>query len=209
MILERLYIPELLRTERLRQDLKMLLRLSHDGVEERMNRQDWPRLHAFTAHIESSVGAKPHLLIAYAWVLYMALFSGGRWMRAKLLAAGASFWDESPHCGGDEKDKCEKDKCGKGSSLSFFHFEGLQDGEDIKQDFKSRLSKAEALLTAEERQDIVREAQDIFRHCVLLVEELDDMMAIQKTTEPMSLPQLLLKHLLPMGMVDLLQGISR
>ena len=37
---------------------------------------------------------KPHVLIAYAWVWYMAIFAGGRWIRGQLDAAGRrEFWE--------------------------------------------------------------------------------------------------------------------
>lgn len=79
----------------------------------------------------------------------------------------------------------------------------------IKHDFKSRLFELEVLLTPEERQGIVREAQVIFMHCTLVVKEFDDIVAARKSTEPTSIPQLLFKHLLPMGMVVLFQGVQK
>lgn len=53
----------------------------------------------FTAHIKKAVKANPHVLLAYAWVLYMALFSGGRYLRASLQTAGGlgdEFWARDP-----------------------------------------------------------------------------------------------------------------
>ncbi|KAA6408675.1 MAG: hypothetical protein FRX48_07757 [Lasallia pustulata] len=203
-ILERLYIPELRRTEGLCQDLAKLLDLPPDQIKGGMSRRGWPRVSEFAAHIEASASAKPHVLVAYAWVMYMALFNGGRWMRSELSAAGDRFWGSPSHTLVDEQDEGGSDAC-----LNFFRFKGSQDGDGIKHDFKARLSEMEVLLKAEERLDIVREAQDIFIHCALLVEELDDAVAGQRTMEPMPLHQLLLKHLLPMGMVDLFQGKPR
>lgn len=203
-ILERLYIPELLRTERLSQDLRSLLDVPPDQLKGGMDRRVPPRLSDFTAHIEASTSTRPHILVAYAWVMYMALFNGGRWMRSELFTAGDKFWGPDSHALADKRDKG-----GWNTTLNFFQFDGSQDGEDIKQEFKIRLSEMEGLLKPEERLDIVREAQDIFIHCAHLVEELDDIVAAQRTTQPMTLPQLLLKHLLPMGMVDLFQGIRR
>jgi heme oxygenase len=43
-------------------------------------------------HIETRVRANPHLLIAYAWTLYLAVFSGGRYIRSNLCDAGEDFW---------------------------------------------------------------------------------------------------------------------
>ena len=125
-------------------------------------------------------------------------------MRSELSAAGDRFWGSPSHAPVDERDERGSD-----ASLNFFTFDGSQDGDGIKHDFKARLSEMEVLLKPEERLDIVHEAQDIFVHCALLVEELDDIVAVQRTREPMPLHQLLLKHLIPMGMVDLFQGKPR
>lgn len=204
MILKRLYIPELLRSERLCQDLMWLLHLPPDQPQKGITNRGWPRVSDFTAYIEASANAKPHVLVAYAWVMYMALFNGGRWMRSELSAAGDAFWSPPSHTLVDQRGKSGVD-----AGLRFFHFDGSYDGEEIKHDFKSRLTEIEVLCTPEERQDIVREAEAIFMHCTLLVEELDDIVAAQKSTKLTSLPQLLLKHLLPMGMVELFQDIRR
>jgi len=91
----------------------------------------------------------PHLLLAYAWVMYMAIFSGGRWIRQQLADAGSDF------------------------ELAFLSFEGDEDGEDIKKGFKIRLARAEMLLTPQERDEVVEEAQRLFEHCIALVHDLD------------------------------------
>ncbi|KIW03456.1 uncharacterized protein PV09_05225 [Verruconis gallopava] len=54
---------------------------------------------AIKAHVDSQVRSKPHLLIAYAWTMYLAVFSGGRYIRSLLCDAGEDFWlgrHESP-----------------------------------------------------------------------------------------------------------------
>ncbi|RDW94926.1 hypothetical protein BP5796_00689 [Coleophoma crateriformis] len=53
------------------------------------------KLAAFIAHTTRSVEKNPHVLLAYGWVLYMAIFSGGRYIRAALQDAGGpdgEFW---------------------------------------------------------------------------------------------------------------------
>ena len=95
-------IPHLSRTEALVEDGAYLTTLlqeiipdhhhhhhHHDADEHSRKR---PRLMTFISHIQTSTTRKPHLLIAYAWIFYMALFSGGRWIRAQLYAAGEDFW---------------------------------------------------------------------------------------------------------------------
>lgn len=92
----------------------------------------------------------------------MAVFSGGRWIRAQLLAAGSDFWGTDNTLLADV-------------GLSFFHFDGNEDGEDIKASFKSRLWAADSILTLEEREDVTQEAKTIFQLCEALVTELDEL----------------------------------
>jgi hypothetical protein len=55
---------------------------------------------------------------------------------------------------------------------AFFHFPGDEDG-DIKRCFKRCFTKAEALLSDQEKDDIVCEAQYIFAFLVELIGEMD------------------------------------
>lgn len=134
-----------------------------------------PELLAFTEHIYKITKEKPHVLVAYAWIMYMAVFSGGRWIRQQLIDAGPAFWGFHT-----ESEQLNFD-LGRDATQGFliFFFEGRQDGEDIKADFKRRLERAEELLTPEERSDIVSEAQIIFEHCISIVEGLDKQLDTQ------------------------------
>jgi hypothetical protein len=117
------------------------------------------------AHIRRSVSKQPHVLLAYAWVLYMALFSGGRFIRATLESAGAhGFWTDG---------RQERTVPVHGP-LDFFHFPTPQDGEDLKHEFKQRLANMGTLLTEGERDDIVKEAICIFESMILVISQLDD-----------------------------------
>lgn len=108
-------------------------------------------MQAFLAHIHEAIAARPHLLIAYTWNLYMALFSGGRHLRSQLRDSGI-FATEA---------------------LSFWSFDGEQDGEDLKMEFKARVAALETLLTPEERAEIVSEGVVIMRCLVEVVRELE------------------------------------
>lgn len=174
------------------------------------------KLAKFIAHTKQSVEKTPHVLVAYAWVLYMALFSGGRYLRASLKAAGGlgkDFWDREPSpvrphiitrdvlelqdpeeeptqtsdvwsariAGrGRAKSRSDGDLPKITPGLLFFEFVGDEDGEDIKREFKKRITEAERLLTPGEKEDIVAEAQEIFSFMLVMVGELD---AIMKTNE--------------------------
>ncbi|KAL5329255.1 hypothetical protein ACEPPN_002765 [Leptodophora sp. 'Broadleaf-Isolate-01'] len=101
-LLAHLHLPGLLRAGRLLSDIRTLtLTPTHLlALQQEAISQSGP-LAEFLQHTKTSVEANPHVLLAYAWVLYMALFSGGRYLRAALKEAGgqgAAFWsrDSSP-----------------------------------------------------------------------------------------------------------------
>ncbi len=140
--------------------------------------------HQYHDHIVTSTTRKPHVLIAYAWVMYMAIFSGGRHIRNELAGAGDAFWrkemvkaTDAPlglhyqrMTDGGEKSNLHDAQFG----YSFLSFDGEADGEDIKADFKQRLACVEDVLSPEERRDVVAEAQQVFRFSILLVREIDE-----------------------------------
>lgn len=132
----------------------------------------------FVAHVRSEVHANPHLLIAYAWTLYMAIFSGGRWIRAQLHGAGRDFWTASTTADSvkpddDEKPTLEELREVENLGLSLWFFDSEQDGEEIKAEFKRRLNEGEYILTPAQRDDIMLESQDIFDRFKAMVDDLD------------------------------------
>ena len=114
--------------------------------------------------------ARPHILVAYGWVMYMAIFSGGRWIREQLANAGNEFWTNEPSYLPLEKESMARFEL---PGFSFLSFDGDDDGEGIKALFKARLAEAEALLTEDERQDVLSAAQGLFEDCIDLVGMLD------------------------------------
>lgn len=95
-VLQYLHLPGLLRNDRIRADIRYLSGLQDPDVDDLLQSvsQESP-LADFLAHIHLSVETNPHVLLAYAWVLYMALFSGGRFLRLSLYAVGPDFWAQS------------------------------------------------------------------------------------------------------------------
>lgn len=157
----------LMRSGRLKQDLEYLLDLHSTDLEVLLAKYPGDKVAAFCTHIRKSVNEKPWTLVAYAWCFYMAVFSGGRWIRAGLLRAGDGFWPpQTPEDGIPLTDR----------GVSFWHFPGLHDGDDIKADFKLRLEEAESLFTDDQRVDVIEEAKNIFQLCAEVVYELDDML---------------------------------
>jgi heme oxygenase len=227
-LLSRLLLPGLPQADRLRADVRLLTGKSEQKIDEEL--KDISQngdLVKFIAHTKQSVLRNPHVLVAYAWVLYMALFSGGRYLRASLKAAGGQgkdFWDREPspvrphiitrdmrELHESEADLAEPSAIwsprisGRGRAKSrsdndipritpgllFFEFIGDEDSEDIKLGFKKRITEAEMLLTQGEKDDIVAEAQDIFRFMLKMVGELDSIM--RTTDEDLEMSKLFLQ----------------
>lgn len=114
---------------------------------------------------------RPHVLVAFAWVFYMAVFSGGRWIRQQLANAGAEFWTQQASA--LQGEKSEHSSPLELPGFSFLSFDGDQDGEELKALFKTRLAEAEQILTEEEKLEVIDVAKELFDRCILLVTELD------------------------------------
>ncbi|KAK3325659.1 hypothetical protein B0H66DRAFT_599810 [Apodospora peruviana] len=200
-LLDYLRLPELERSSNLRADIRSITGWSEDVVDVEI-RLVASRMEHFISHIKRSVDRHPHVLLAYAWVLYMALFSGGRYIRGSLEDAGGKFWSKrsdpvlptmracqepiiSPSADEQPEEEENEDgyaavsptKTSAATPLQFFRFATPQDGEDLKAEFKRRLNESEARLTAGERENIVQEAICIFDHMNLLVAQLDEVFA--------------------------------
>lgn len=162
-LLHHVHTPELERTEALGADIKALTGWSTELLEEQLSvAAESPVLAAFLQRISQSVRARPHVLLAYAWVLYMALFSGGRFIRASLAQVEPSFWNANCLSLNPEL------------PLRFFTFDSPQDGDEIKTSFKERFTQSSgSLLTEGEKADVVEEAKKIFEFMIEVVGELD------------------------------------
>ena len=138
----------------------------------------------WTKEMRDLMRQKPHVFVAFAWVFYMAVFSGGRWIRQQLANAGPEFWKEktevtTPRTKTAEKpaipnpDDTEQNVPLDIPGYSFLSFDSDNDGEELKALFKTRLTLAEELLTPDEQQDVINVAQQLFDKSILLVSELD------------------------------------
>lgn len=105
---------------------------------------------------------KPHLLVAYIWVMYSAILFGGREIRAQLLKAGPEFWGLSVKDFASERTP---------SPLSFWN---IDDNIAVRAKLRDRILKADRLLTFQERQDVLNESKDIFRKLELITTSLDE-----------------------------------
>lgn len=182
-ILKEIHLPQLFRSDRLRADIKSMTGWSDDILDLQINGiRGTGELSVFISHIKQVVRAKPHVLIAYSYNLFMALFAGGRFIRATLEKAGEKFWNAaSEPCestfGSDSSsslEQMEENHHNKGlMPLRFWDFDSENDGEDLKQEYKGKLLQWESELTAEEREDILQESVFILESIGLLVGQLD------------------------------------
>lgn len=159
-VLRKVHTAELERATALREDMQTLSGWSPAVLEEQLRAaRRYPVLAAFLAHMEASVTAQPHVLLAYAWVFYMALFSGGRFIRGTLAHVPASAWETKPQKGR--------------LPLAFFTFATPEDGDEIKMSFKQRFAEASHGLEPQEGSEVVEEARRIFEFMIDIVAELD------------------------------------
>jgi heme oxygenase len=149
------------RSPRLKRDLQYLPELDRSAFTQTDNET--------ASHILSLAASKPHVLVAYTWVMYMAIFSGGRWIRSQLASAEPEFWTSHTNAGPALAEKTPLGMPG----FSFLSFDGEEDGEDIKVEYKKRLAEGESLLTPQEREDIMEASQKLFERCIAVVKKLD------------------------------------
>lgn len=96
-ILERLYWPTLLRSARIKADISAMTGWTEEVVEEQMRAVGKTgRLGRFLFHTKRSINKKPHLILAYAYCLYLALLSGGYYIRNELALIKTEFWQIVP-----------------------------------------------------------------------------------------------------------------
>ena len=158
-------MPELYRTRRLDSDLAALKLLepnlaSLDTHAENAGRE-------FRQYLNERMPEKPHLLVAYIWIMYQALFNGGRFIRMALLKAGPEFWGLTPK---------DMDPKNFRSPLSFWC---VDNDELVNKEFRARVEKADNLLTESEREEILAESLEIFRRCTHITLQLDEHVAAQ------------------------------
>lgn len=162
----RLYIPLLVRSSRLETDIGLIKgRLGKLVVRELDLLAEESTI--FSLRITASLSARPHVLLSYAWSMYLALFNGGRWIHSQLASAGSDFW------GGD-------------ALLSFWGFEDDRSSDanqaSLKSLFKDAFSVSASLLTDDEKDDAIEEAKGLFDLCLEMVHFLDKTSATQAAT---------------------------
>jgi heme oxygenase len=197
----------LARGDRLKRDISALAGIDLSEVDAFLARHESDATRAFISHIAEAVASKPQVLLAYGFVLYMAIFSGGRWIRSTLAGSGEEFWaNDNSASPSTSRESSVSERLRTFSlaaqdrfetlGLAFWFFPSLSDGLDIKNEFKKRLEHVEKLLSPSMREDVIAEARDIFIRCEDLVGELDQSVGRQgnlirrvaRTVQPSRLP---------------------
>jgi hypothetical protein len=168
-MLRMLYTPELPRTKALEDDLRFLSALCPPDTPETnvllQSLKDRDTGQRIGQEIRQRVQDKPHILVAYVWILYSALLYGGRDICALLLKAGSEFWGLSDA----EIGSCRRASC---PGLSFWHVD--DGGGEVKARLRARLADVERVLSAQEQQDILDEAGRVFGLLEMLTRSLDE-----------------------------------
>lgn len=203
-ILEVAYWPTMLRAARIKADIQTMTGWPGHVVDEQIRSVGTSgRLGKVLLQTQESVNAKPHLLLAYAYCLYLALLSGGSYIRTELMYIKSDFWHATPTPVRPNMIECRKDPSleepdHRGSSgmdspvtgfdrhdfstklpLDFLDFDPplgenpRQQTKQLKAEFKRRFAEAAQSLTDLERKDIVRESVNIFENMEGIVAQLD------------------------------------
>ena len=126
----------------------------------------------------------------------MAIFSGGRYLRAQLQGAGGDFWQASEKANTNGEDDAHPShseehlalkKCAE-LPLRFWNFDGDVDGEDFKADFKQNIWSIEILLSDEKKAEIVDEAHQIIKYLIDIVEEIETLVGPMSHPTPRQSP---------------------
>lgn len=179
-LLAEAYVPAIARSQRLESDLKNLeTEWGNATLSDTAGNNDLAIREA-VSHMLDTIQTKPYALLAYSWIMYMALFNGGRWIRQQLLAAGPQFWIQGSSSSSDaEKPDSTVSSLGQ-SFLSFWYFDGDEDGEDIKLAYRAGFVAASKRLTKEECETVINEAKTLFQHCLNMVTEIDLVVALER-----------------------------
>jgi heme oxygenase len=148
------------RTSRLEQDLLFFYGNDKNKFEDPIRQEQIN----FVKHIYETYEQKPHILLAYCHVMYLALFAGGQILSSSLAKATGIF----PQV--DGKSTSEVAKLG----TNFFKFP-VEDSQSLRIKYKREFELATRNeLTEQEKLDIIEEAKEIFRRNYDVVAEIED-----------------------------------
>jgi len=164
--LQALYDPRLSRASAIALDLTYMYGTNEFDPESAPTTKE---VQACVAHIEKTLQEKPHLVIAYAHIYFMALFAGGKILLRQLFAT-KDFFPVNPPAGTYEE------AMAFGTNMFMFPVEKGKE-ESLRAKFKDAMETVEGGFSEEEKTEIIQEARAIFKWNERLVLELDDICA--------------------------------
>ncbi|RMZ76334.1 hypothetical protein DV738_g5001, partial [Chaetothyriales sp. CBS 135597] len=191
LMLRTLHTSGLARSDRLGQDLSAIVAQvkktggSQVQLQLQLHALGEQTIQPYRTDLHALLLARPHLILAWSWNMYLAIFNGGRFIRQALRDAGPDYWGGS----GSEKENQTQSQ----PQLRFWEFEGHMDGEDIKDAFKLNLEAASESLTVAERAEVVQEVGRVMTVCQEIVARLDDLLSSRELPEPEPEPKSELK----------------
>jgi heme oxygenase len=160
LLLKQVWRPEIARTPKAETDLLFY----YDKCKEKFVVPKMPEQIKFYNHILEVTQEKPYLLFAYMHVMYLALFAGGKVMRSSFARATGLF----PQKNGLSHDEIIK------LGSNFFNFD-VEDDSELRIEYKREYELATRNnLSEEQKQDILDEAQYIFKqnaNCIMELEQ--------------------------------------
>ena len=131
---------------------------------EKLQPRITPLLTSFTTDMSQRILNKPYLVMSYAWIFYLAIFSGGRYMRASLQRSFDEAWlpGLAP--------EVERRQAGY---LVFWTFgRDEQESEEVRATFKRNFEGMAGRLDDDQREEVVKEAVDIMDRLIEIIEDL-------------------------------------
>jgi heme oxygenase len=158
-ILKQVWRPAMARTAALERDLLFFYGNDPSKFEKPIRSEQID----FVQHIYDAYKEKPHVLLAYCHVMYLALFAGGKIMLSSLSKATGVF----PQVEG--KSTAEVSEFG----TNLFRFD-VDDDEVFRLEYKKGYELATRnSLTEDEKLDIITEAKDIYKRNVMVVQQIE------------------------------------
>ena len=111
-----------------------------------------PQVKEFVAHMQRVLEEKPHVMVAYAHMFYMALFAGGKVLRRMIVAKEGFFPVRKP--AGDQEEARKM-----GTQMFMFPVEEGK-GEELRKRFKEAVAIVEVGLDEDERAGKSRDRED-------------------------------------------------
>lgn len=163
-ILKEVWTPALVRTGPLEQDLSFYYNMeTPEAFALKYQNPVMSEQIDMVSHMSQVLHEKPHLILAYAHTLYLALFAGGRIMRSSVTKSTGLF----PIVPGKTQDEVSA----LGTNL--FQFPLVDDEDALRLDFKRRYElSTRNNLTEEQKLEIVAESEEIFRRNIAAVDEV-------------------------------------